>query len=92
MRARAHLVSFLVHVALALGQRVQDDEVEVDLLLAVPIDGFESVRAGVRHLGVVDDQSRRGATLVLVAQDRPRLARRHLAVLRMDPREFRRRF
>jgi len=90
--ARAHLVASQEHVALAVGQVVQHDEVQVDLLGAVPVLGLQRERARVGRGRVVDGERRRGASLVLLQPDGPLLAARHLALLRVDPGELRGRF
>ena len=92
MRASALLVSVPVHVALAFWQRVEDDEVKLDLLFAVLVEGFEDVGAGVGHLCAVDDQGRGGATLIFVVQNAPLFAVPHRAFLGVSPFESRRRF
>ena len=39
MRTRAHFVGPLIHVAIAIGKGVENDEIEVYLLLAVAVLG-----------------------------------------------------
>ncbi len=53
--ARARFVSLEEEEAVALGEGVEDDEVEVDLLLAVAVGGFEGEGAHVLHADLVDD-------------------------------------
>ena len=70
---------------------VEHDEVEVDLLGAVPVLGLQREGARVLRGRVVDGQRRRGAALVLLPPDGPPVAARHLALVRVHPRELRRR-
>ena len=59
MRARARLISGAVHDALAVGDVIEDDEVEVDLLFAVSVGGLQSVGPGVGQPSAMNDQGRR---------------------------------
>lgn len=86
------LVSALVHVALAFGQCVEYDQVQLDLFGAVAIEGFKDIGASIAHFGAIDNQSGRRTALVLVVQDAPLLAISHRTFLRMSPCEGWRRF
>ena len=64
MRTRAHFVGPLIHVAIAIGKGVKNDEIKVHLLFAVAVLGRQTVRASVRVLGVMYNQCRCRTTLI----------------------------
>ena len=64
MRTRAHIVGPLKHVAIAIWQGGEDDEIQVHRLLAVAVLGGQAVSAPVRIFGVMYDQCRRRTTLI----------------------------
>lgn len=89
MRARALLVARSVHVAFTLRDVIEDDKIELDLLLSISVGGLEGVGAGIADLGLVNDESGRGASLVFVVQDRVVLSGTDLSISGMNPRKGR---
>ena len=56
MRTCAHFVGSFIHFTIAVWQRVEDNEVQVDFLTAVAVGGGEAVGSSVGVLGMVNHQ------------------------------------
>lgn len=54
MRTRAHFVSSLIHVTIAFGQSVEDNQVKIDLFLAIAVFGRQAVSPCVGVFGVMN--------------------------------------
>ena len=59
MRTCAHLVGSFIHFTIAVWQRVEDNEVQIDFLTAIAVGGGETVGSCVGVLGMVNHQGSR---------------------------------